>query len=172
MTVNKVLSAVAAAMAAAIILTTAAAFALKRAHPGSGLRDADPPSERASALRMSADGRIVPGRQGGATLASFTGLGQIRAATAPEADGTDGVTVVVVPWLAYIDGDTAFYEELSRKSSVLKGLMGDYFSSRTAAQLRQEGEAAVKAALLRTMNGRLVLGQIQAIYFTDYLFLE
>ncbi len=99
-------------------------------------------------------------------------LGTIRVSTAKADSNEGGVIMVLSPWLAYPAGDTVLYEELARKSGVMKGVFQAYFSSRTKNQLLTETEEKIVRVIMDEINADLALGKISGIYFTDYLFLE
>jgi len=99
-------------------------------------------------------------------------LGTIRVSTAKADSNEGGVIMVLSPWLAYPAGDTVLYEELARKSGVMKGVFQAYFSSRTKNQLLTETEEKIVHVIMDEINADLALGKISGIYFTDYLFLE
>lgn len=100
-------------------------------------------------------------------------LGRIRLTTAADSKkGRDGVIMVISPWLSYPAEDTVFFEELSRKKSVIKGLFSAYFTKRTKSQLMGKTEEIICSELLDQINSRLSLGKISSINFTDYIFLE
>ena len=99
-------------------------------------------------------------------------LGTIRISTASEKSEENGTLLILTPWLAYPAGDTVFYEELARKSGVLKGVFQSYFSARTKNQLLSQTEENIESLLREEINADLALGKISSIYFTDYLFLE
>lgn len=98
----------------------------------------------------------------------FTGIGRIRASTsAPEP-----ATVILAIAFPYSSRDLAFSEELAARIGDFRAGASDYFASFPAEELRRKDEAAVKAELLARFNGLLRLGQITALYFSDYLIIE
>ena len=99
-------------------------------------------------------------------------LGTLRVSTASSDSEENGTIMVLSPWLAYPAGDTVLYEELARKSGVMKGVFQAYFSSRTKNQLLTETEEKIVRVIMDEINADLALGKISGIYFTDYLFLE
>lgn len=161
---NRILGITAAALAAFILVVTGISFAVKAAKPGKNLRTADP--EPGAVVNMTS-----PDNE---KLAAFTGLGRIRTVTKPDTKKKDdtGTPVVITPWFSYADGDTEFYEELSRKSTAMKALISQYFSQYTENELRSMSEDKIKTDLLQELNARFSLGKINAIYFSDYIFLE
>lgn len=100
------------------------------------------------------------------SVSAYYDLGKIRIVT------TDQTPMVLDPWLAYPEGDTVFYEELARKRGVLKAIFSDYFDNHTKKELLTTTEPVIKEEIKAKINTELSLGQIQDIYFTDYLFLE
>jgi len=101
-------------------------------------------------------------------------LGNIRIVTAPDSKKKNdkGTAMVVVPWLTYPANNSDFYEELSRKKGILKGIISEYFSERTKAQLLKLSEEKICAELLDQINSELNLGKVSQINFTDYIFFE
>ena len=160
---NRVLAVTAILLATAIVIGTLVSFALKKAHPGKNIRTPDPSPLAVSS--MSAPDNTK--------LDAFTGLGRLRTATKPDPKkATAGTPVVVTPWFSYPAGDRAFYEELSQKSTIMRAVITEYFSKYTEDELLSRGEEKIKADLLAALNERLSLNKIQAIYFSDYLFIE
>lgn len=160
---NRVLAVIASLLAAAIVIGTLVSFALKKAQPGKNIRTPDPSPLAVSS--MSAPDNTK--------LDAFTGLGRLRAAAKPDPKKAAGGTpVVVTPWFPYPAGDRAFYEELSQKSTIMRAVITEYFSKYTEDELLSRGEEKIKADLLAALNERLSLNKIQAIYFSDYLFIE
>lgn len=165
-TFNKVLTAIAVGLVLVIITGTAIGFATKKASFGKNLRNADPaPTERAiqNLNKKSAE-----------KIDAYSGLGTLRAVTLsdPSIQDDAGVPVVITPWFSYPQGDTVFYEELSRKRLLLSGIITNYFSTHTKKQLLTITEESIKSELLEQINSQLSLGKIVQIYFTDYIFLE
>jgi hypothetical protein len=163
-TLNRVLGITAASLAGFIIIITGISFAVKAAKPGKNLRTADP--EPGEIVKRSDNGN--------GKVAAFTGLGRIRAVTKPTPlrNSGLGIPVVITPWFSYPDGDTVFYEELSRKSTAMQVIISQYFSHYTEDELRSMGEERIKADLLEQLNAHFSLGKITAVYFSDYIFLE
>lgn len=135
----------------AIIFITAAAFATNKAHLASGLRKADPkPTEKQQSK-----------------YASYTELGQMRLQTADE-----NSVLILEPWFPYLPEDTEFFEEINKKSRAIKIAITSYFRTRTKKELLEEGENKVKKELLTEINNLLVMGSFEAIYFSEYFFLN
>lgn len=159
---TKILAIIALLLVAVIVCGTLVAFATDKAHPGIHLRTIESPAdstEKATSKNHSA-------------VASFTGIKQIRAFTKPNPQNSNGTLVIVTPWFNYPSDDTAFFEELSRKSGIMTSLIVMYFSDHTQEDLVSMGERKVKNDLRDTLNEQLVLGKISEIYFTDYIFFE
>ncbi|MDR0452135.1 MAG: flagellar basal body protein FliL [Treponema sp.] len=98
----------------------------------------------------------------------FTGIGRIRASTG----SPEPATVILSIAFPYPPGDRAFSEELAACVGDFRSGAADYFASLSTEELRQKDEAAVKEELLGRFNDLLRLGQITALYFSDYLILE
>ena len=135
----------------AIIFITAAAFATHKATFAAGLRRGDPKPESAKTSKY----------------ASYTELGQMRLQTADE-----NCVLVLEPWFPYEPSDTEFVEEIGKKSRALKIAITSYFHSKSKQELLDAGENAVKKELLDEINNQLVMGKFNAIYFSEYLFLN
>jgi len=116
-------------------------------------------------------------------ISTYYNLGTIRVVTQPDvtqpAGGTKGdrdnldtgAAMVLTPWIAYPDGDTVFFEELSRKTGLIKGIFTKFFTTHTQKEILSYGEEKIKAELLTQINELLSLGQVTDLYFTDFLFL-
>ncbi len=165
-TFNKVLISIVIGLVLVIIAGTAIGFATKKASFGADFRDADPaPTERQiQNLNKKSTEKID----------AYSGLGTLRAVTLsdPSIQDDAGVPVVITPWFSYPQGDTVFYEELSRKRLLISGIITNYFSTHTKKQLLTITEETIKSELLEQINSQLSLGKIVQIYFTDYIFLE
>ncbi|MDR3334918.1 MAG: flagellar basal body-associated FliL family protein [Treponema sp.] len=98
----------------------------------------------------------------------FTGIGRIRAATAPPQ--TQMVILSIV--FPYTPEDRPFTEELAAKVSDFRQLTLEYFSSHTAEDLKKQDEMTIKAALLHRYNGLLHLGRIETLYFNDFMVID
>ena len=103
---------------------------------------------------------------------SYKNIGRLRAVTAPEKDNKSGTTVVLTPLISYTKDDKEFFEELSRKNSMIKSIFVNYFSARTVSGLKSKSEQQIKTELLSELNEILVLNKIQDIYFEDLIFLD
>lgn len=101
-------------------------------------------------------------------LSVYTGLERLRLSSGDQSP----VPIVLSAFFYYPTSDTAYYEELCTKNSRLKAVISGYFSSHSADELRKSGESTVKMQLLRLLNAELVLGSIDALYFSEYLFFE
>lgn len=102
---------------------------------------------------------------------SYFELGRMRIIPKIEED-EEGTVMVVSPWLSYPAGDTVFFEELSRKQGVIKGVFISYFSSKTKNEILSLTEEKIITKLLADINKLLSLGKVSNIYYTDYIFLE
>jgi flagellar basal body-associated protein FliL len=98
----------------------------------------------------------------------FTGIGRLRAVSADKPP----VTIVVSVAFPYLPEDRAFTEELTTKIPEFRNTALEYFSTHSAVELRQSGEATIKAELLRRYNNLLHLGSISLLYFNDFMFID
>lgn len=103
---------------------------------------------------------------------SYINLGQIRATTKADSENQTTALIILEPWFSYDNTDPAFQEEVSTKKARFKTLVLDFFSNRTASQLKAMGEGLVKNQLVELANQELVLGKISAVFFEVYLFFE
>lgn len=105
-------------------------------------------------------------------ISTYTGLGTIRAVTRIEEGEDFGTAIVLTPWFSYLEDDSAFYEELSKKRILMIGIFTNYFSTKTYNQLQKISEEKIKADLLESINSQLSLGKISNLYFTDFIYLN
>ena len=103
---------------------------------------------------------------------SYFEFSSIRIVSKPEKNEHNGVAFVITPWLAYPQGDTVFYEELSKKRTEIRKIFSDYFSTKTKKEILERSEEKITKELISLINERLSLGKISSIYFTNYIFLE
>lgn len=108
---------------------------------------------------------------------SYFNLGSLRVLTKPENDSLQetqnlGTILLVTPWISYSSDDTIFFEEISRKKTVIAGIIQDYFSNHSKQELLSQTEVTIEENLLLEINNHLSLGTINQIYFTDFIFLE
>lgn len=94
----------------------------------------------------------------------FSRIGRLRIPLS----GISPTTLVLYPHFVIPSGDSAFSEEIIRKISVLRTAITSWCSERTAQEISTIGESAVKTALLQEINGQLVLGSINTVYFSEY----
>lgn len=98
----------------------------------------------------------------------FTGIGRLRAVTA----GPEPVTVILSIVFPYPPNDKLFAEELASQIANLRNTTHEYFASISAEELLRKDDAAIKAEILRRYNLLLRLGQIETLYFNEYLVIE
>jgi flagellar basal body-associated protein FliL len=104
----------------------------------------------------------------------FTGIGRLRIPVAAYggAGGAEKATLILSVAFPYPPGDRAFAEELASRVGDFRRIAADYFSSRSAEELRNPDEENLKAELLRRYNAILMLGNIEDLYFNDLLIFE
>jgi hypothetical protein len=126
--------------------------------------------------------------------AVFTGIGRLRiplapagnspaapSAAAPFPAGGSGAerplpegqtALVIFITFPYSPRDQAFAEELASKAGDFRRIAVDYFSPRSAEELRALDEEEIRAGLLGVYNSVLRLGKIGTLYFNELLILE
>jgi len=145
----------------AILLGTV--FGLAAGHrPAENLRTADPSPKEIPSINKKTTNKV----------AAYTELGQIRSVTKAENEKSNGITVIITPWLSYPEGDTVFFEELSRKRLIIKGIIQTYFSEYTQKELLEKTEPKIKDELMTRINAQLTLSKISSVYFSEYIFLQ
>ena len=105
---------------------------------------------------------------------TYYNLGTLRILPkAPEekASQQEKSILILTPWISYAKDDTVFFEEISRKSGLIKGVFLQFFTSYSQKEILSCGEEKIKEELISEINKILALGKIQDIYFTDFLFL-
>ncbi len=159
---EKILPLVALALAAIIVLGTAAAF-LAGKRPGTAYRKSDPQS-------------VAEINGGAADKKQFKEFGTLRVRLLPDegskGGGDKGAVLTVTPWLSYESDDSAFYEELVAKKKIFSSYILEFFSTRSKNALLSIGEKEIKRLLLERFNSQLAFGKLTAIYFDQYLFLD
>ena len=98
---------------------------------------------------------------------TFTGIGQIRVSTA---DPQPGVVILFVSFV-YNPEDRAFSEELALRVRNFREIIVDYIGSFSTTELQSLNEESLKSELLRRFNAILRLGQLETIYFSDFMIL-
>ncbi|MDR2079850.1 MAG: flagellar basal body protein FliL [Treponema sp.] len=98
----------------------------------------------------------------------FTGLGRLRCPTA----GVNPGMVIFQAVFPYYPGDRPFSEELVSRIREFRNISSAYFAGLTMEELSGKSEADVKAELLSRYNAVLRLGQIEVLYFNEYMLLE
>jgi flagellar basal body-associated protein FliL len=98
----------------------------------------------------------------------FTGLGRLRCPTAGDNPGM----VILQAVFPYYPGDRPFSEELVSRIRELRNISSTYFADLTVEELGGKSEADVKAELLSRYNAILRLGQIEVLYFNEYMLIE
>lgn len=155
-TLNKILVIVFIVIFAFFILTNIIGFSSGKAKFAKNLRPAE----------------NIPQEQEQKEYVPFAGLGRIRTSTLASKEGGARIPLVISVWFNYKKDDTQFYEELSSKSAQIKSLISAYFSKNTKEYFLNLGEENVKKQLLSIINEHLVLGKIENLYFSEYIFLN
>jgi flagellar basal body-associated protein FliL len=128
-----------------------------------------PPAPRQTAAVPAASGSGPPGGtsagQGHEEGQTFTGIGRIRISTN---DPQPGMVILFVSF-PYHPNDKAFAEELASKIGDFRDIIEKYIGSFSSAELQKQDEEVIKAELLRRFNMLLRLGQIEHLFFTDFM---
>ena len=95
----------------------------------------------------------------------FTGIGRIRVSSA---DPQPGMVILFVSFIYYPD-DKVFSEELVSKIRDFREIIIGYIGSFTVEDLQNQEEENIKHELLRRFNAVLRLGQIEALFFSDFM---
>jgi flagellar basal body-associated protein FliL len=156
------------ALALVVVILAGTLYAVCRS-PGSG-----------PVVDFGADGTArsgageAPETAGQGAAGIFTGIGRLRipAAAYHGAGGAEKAVLVLSIAFPYPPEDRAFTEELASRVGDFRRIAVEYFSSRTAEELRNPDEETLKAELLRRYNAILMLGNIEALYFYDLLIFE
>ena len=96
---------------------------------------------------------------------TFTGIGRIRISTA---DPQPGMVILFVSFIYYPD-DKVFSEELVLRIRDFREIITDYIGSFSIDELQIQEEDNIKHELLKRFNAILRLGQIEALYFSDFM---
>ncbi|NLK45704.1 MAG: hypothetical protein GX297_03515 [Treponema sp.] len=127
-------------------------------HPeriGAGLRKIDPPPVK-----------VEKKLAGKATV--YSDIGRLRAITSD----IPPVSLVVTPFFTFPSTDEAFFEELVQKKRRLRSIILDYFTLHSKNELLTMGDTKVKQELIEKLNAELMLGKIDVLYFSEYIFLN
>ena len=155
--INKILSIILLALFAVLLFMTITAFISVKKKTKKNLQN----SKSSFEVSESKDD----------TLKVFAGLGRIRCSLKPEGDTDVRCPVVISPWFNYDKNDIQFYEELSKKAPLFKSLISSYFTNGTKTHFQKIGEEQVKKEILSILNEHLVLGKIDELFFSEYIFL-
>ena len=96
---------------------------------------------------------------------TFTEIGQLRISTA---EPQSGIVILFVTFNFY-QGDRAFTEELYLRTGDFRDIIMAYIGSFTINELRGLNEDIIKNELLRQFNTILRLGQIETLFFSDFM---
>jgi flagellar basal body-associated protein FliL len=107
----------------------------------------------------------------------FTGIGRIRARLAPPArngtaaNGGEAALVIAIGF-PYNNSDRAFLEELSLNVGKFRAATIDYFNTIPADSPLLSDETSLKKELLTRYNRLLRLGNIETLYFSEYVIID
>ena len=155
--INKILSIILLALFAVLLFMTITAFISVKIKSKNNLQN----SKSSFEISESKDD----------TLKVFAGLGRIRCSLKPEGDTNVRCPVVISPWFNDDKNDIQFDEEPSKKAPLFKSLISSYFTNGTKTHFQEIGEEQVKKEILSILNEHLVLGKIDELFFSEYIFL-
>jgi len=141
-----------------VIIVTAVTITTGKGIPGKNLRKTDP----------SPNSIVEKSKKSGTPEKIYTKLGTLRALTAD----VPPIPIVITPYFSYPDNDKAFFEELTSKNKKLQQIILQYINTKTQKELSKIGEIKVKEDILKQFNTALIMGQINTIYFDEYIFFE
>ena len=98
---------------------------------------------------------------------TFTGIGRMRISTA----GSQPGMVILFAVFRFNPDDKAFTEELALRVRDFREIIADYIGAFPTAELQAMDEETIRAELLRRFNAILRLGQIEALFFSDFMIL-
>jgi flagellar basal body-associated protein FliL len=101
-------------------------------------------------------------------IAVFTGIGRLRI---PVRGGSRATAVLSIVF-PYPAADRPFTEELAGKVPLFRRIAQDYFGSLAPEELVPLNEDKTKAELLKRFNAELRLGNIEVLFFNDFMILE
>jgi len=96
---------------------------------------------------------------------TFTGIGRIRVSTS----GSQRGMVIILVTFNYYPEDRAFSEELALRVKDFRKIIEDYFGAFSTVELQKKSEGSIKTDLLSRFNAILRLGQIEALFFSDFM---
>ena len=115
----------------------------------------------------TAAGTPVPGYE---EDRAFLDTGRLRIELESD-DGTTSVLVVKAA-LPYRKTDSAFREELVKNLPEIKSIITGVFSSMDSGEIQDKGEKALRQEVIDKINGILVLGELEEIYFEEFIFFD
>ncbi len=153
-------------LVAAFAVFTAGATFFALASGKTGQKTASPDNKPGSLAPESPT--LSQNVNGGYTEASFTGIGRLRIANASIPPATIIITIV----FPYNREDRPFFEELVAKTDYFRTVIKDLFSNTSTESLQGGDVTLIKDRLVTQFNDELRLGQIETIYFEEYLIIE
>lgn len=102
------------------------------------------------------------------TTKAFTGIGRLRLSSASPNPSMIILSVI----FRYTPTDNAFAEELAAHIADFRDIAANYISSLSTDELRGKTETELKTAILHRYNSILRLGQIDTLYFDEYMIID
>ena len=98
----------------------------------------------------------------------YNDFGRLRTFTKDE----QNIPLVITPIIAVAIDNKPLYEEICVKKGKLQSLIVRYFNDKTKEEILQIGDITIKAQLKRMIDENLSMGQIDELYFDEFLFLD
>jgi flagellar basal body-associated protein FliL len=132
------------------------------------------PSGSGPLFRIGADGKRTAGEDNGLviglTTSEFSGIGRLRIPINDNAASEQTVAAVVLSIsFPYPADDRPFTEELISRTGEFRSIAERYFSSLPLEKIMNLDEETAKSEILREYNALLRLGQIETLYFSDFM---
>lgn len=175
-TLNKILVGICILIVLVIIIGTGLVVGSSKPQEQSTFRPTQPiptPEEQIQqAQKAQQENKPTEETEATDNFGSYLNLGELRISTKIDEENETTALILLEPWVSYDNTDPAFQEELFTKKAQFKTIVMDFFSHRTAPQIKAMGEDLLKSQLLDLLNQELVLGSISGIFFDKYLFFE
>jgi flagellar basal body-associated protein FliL len=111
----------------------------------------------------------------GEATAVFAEIGRLRipvtSGAGPSA-APGAATVILSVSFPYPANDRPFFEELESRIGEFRSVAIEYFSGLPAENITRLDEETAKTEILKRYNSLLRLGQIETLYFTDFMLVE
>jgi flagellar basal body-associated protein FliL len=132
------------------------------------------PSGSGPLFSIGTDAKRTAGEDNGLTASlttsEFSGIGRLRIPISDEAASEQTVAAVVLSIsFPYPADDRPFTEELISRTGEFRSIAERYFSSLPLEKIMNLDEETAKHEILMGYNALLRLGQIETLYFSDFM---